>query len=252
MHWRGRQCARMPSVDGAARYYLDGSYWEHRATSDSSYKVNLAFSLLDHSGVKLRRHLRVAEVGCGQGAFLVPLASALESKGVDATMLGLDISPHAIDMANSRAERIQFAVGSAADVPRDLDIIFCMDVVEHVEQPYEFLRSLAGKSTYVILHLPLEHSIGHLLLRKPSASYAEFRHINFYSWETAQVLLSELPFRLVAHQFSAASMETIRIVPGLAKKLTGLVRLGGYRLAPKVAPVVGGGSVLLLLENKDR
>jgi SAM-dependent methyltransferase len=237
--------------DGAARYYTDGSYWAHRKDSDSSYKVRLVLSLLESSGIELSRHFRAVEVGCGQGAFLVPLAHALRERGFAPELLGLDISAKAIEMANARTEGIDFAVGSATEVPSELDLIFLMDVVEHVDQPYDFIRSLACKSRYLVIHLPIEHSIAHLLLRKPTTSHAEFHHIHFYSWETAQLLVAELPFRLVSRQFSAASMETVDLARGFSRRALLLARLVIYRLAPRFAPTLAGGSVLLLLENDN-
>jgi SAM-dependent methyltransferase len=230
--------------------YTSGEYWARHADADSSYKVRLLASLLDAARVSISSGSRLVEVGCGQGAFLLPLASYLHSRGVMAELTGFDISASAIEMAEARAGDldIQFRVGSAENVAA-ADFLFLMDVVEHVENPDRFLRDLDGKSQYIVLHLPVEQSFAHLFLKKPTTSARAFNHLHFYSMETSRLLIDRSPFRVLAHQNSAAQWETVRVVHGAKGKVVEGARLLGYRLAPAWMPMLAGGSVMWLLDG---
>jgi SAM-dependent methyltransferase len=248
---RRRDGYAWPVATDAADPYTSGAYWARHADSDSGYKVRLLLSLLDRANLTMTPGSRLVEVGCGQGAFLLPLAALLRSRGITAELIGLDISPDAIDLARARSAGlgVRFEVGSAADVP-DADFLFLMDVVEHVENPDAFLRELAGKTRYVALHLPVEHSFAHLLLNKPTTTARVFDHVHFYSMETSRLLIERSPFGVVAHQFSAAQWENVRRAEGPADKAVQLARFLGYRLAPTWMPVVAGGSVMWLLDDR--
>lgn len=233
-------------------HYISGDYWKNRENSDSTYKIALLESLIQKYKIVLPSPLKIAEVGCGQGAFLLPLADRLNRKQIEYRLFGYDIAADAIALAQSRnphGDRLSFAVGSAEDIPAQLDAIFCMDVLEHVENPFAFLRSLAGKSTYVILHLPIEQSFGHLLRRCTSTSYQTFQHIHFYSWETARILIDISPFELVGYQFTADAEVSLKVPGSLMTKFLRIIRYFIYKINPNLAAILSGGSVLLLLKN---
>ncbi|MEH1913987.1 class I SAM-dependent methyltransferase [Nostoc sp.] len=235
-------------------HYTSGAYWLEHQNSDSTYKVRLLESLLEKSQLSLSSTLKAAEIGCGQGAFLFPFANYLENQKIQCKLLGYDISSQAILLAKEKnkhsEDTLSFFIGSAENIPDGLDFIFCMDVLEHVENPWELLRSLSSKSKYLILHLPIEQSIGHMLMQSPSHSYKTFRHIHFYSWETAKILFQESPFKLLNYQFTAASNVSLKIAASPMIRLLRLIRYFAYKFNPHLATMLGGGAVLLLLENK--
>jgi 2-polyprenyl-3-methyl-5-hydroxy-6-metoxy-1,4-benzoquinol methylase len=227
--------------------YTSGAYWADRLNSDSTYKVRLLLSLLEAAQIQICDGARLVEVGCGQGAFLIPLAQQLRARNIHAEYTGIDISPDAIALAKSRAKNIHWQVGST-EVVDQADIVFLMDVVEHVENPDLFLRSLVGKTSLVVLHLPIEQSLAHFLLRKATASAREFDHLHFYSAETASLLIKRSPFLPIARQVSAAQWESVRVVLGKAK-VPQAVRVGLYRMAPRLAEMIAGGTTMWVLRD---
>jgi hypothetical protein len=52
-------------------------------------------------------------------------------------------------------------------VPPDATWLLLFDVVEHVTDPYQFLKAVRGRAQYYFIHPPVEQSIGHLLLDRP-------------------------------------------------------------------------------------
>lgn len=233
-------------------YYTQGTFWEGRETIGSSFKLELVLPLLNKYSKLLLNKCKFADLGCGQGSFLLALAKYLDNLKLDYELYGYDISSYAIELAKMVANHkpnIEFHVGSCLDLPDELDIIFIIDVIEHVENPYKLLREIASKTHYVILHLPIEQSISHMFMKKPSSSYELFRHLHFYSWETAKILIHHSPFRIVDYQFSGAAYTSIKITQNL-KKIQNIFRYLLYRVSPPLGSLIGGGPVMLLLERK--
>jgi len=244
------QLPKETEMSQASEHYTKGYYWSQRQDSDSTYKVDLVESLLRKSKVHLSESVKIAEIGCGQGAFLFPFVRYLYKLKIDYQAFGYDISSQAITLAKSRNSdsKLSFFTGSDESVPTGLDIIFCMDVLEHVENPWEMLRGLSLKSKYVIVHLPLEHSIGHLFFSTPLKSYETFKHIHFFSWTTAKLLIKDSPFTLLDYQFTASTDASLKLGGNFLTRTLRFVRYLLYKSNPDLAVTIGGGSVLLLLE----
>jgi SAM-dependent methyltransferase len=240
------------------QHYTGGNYWSNREDSDASYKIDLLDSFLQTINLDLyhvsdKECLTISEIGCGQGAFLFPLANYLTEKQIAFKLTGYDIASQAIELAKSRnkysEKSLSFCVGSSERVAGQQDIIFIMDVLEHVANPILFLEDFKGKSKYLIIHLPIEQSLFHLLFSIPNVSYKTFKHIHFFSWETANILIKETPFSLVNYQFTAASKISLTAPGSLPIRIFRILRYIIYQISPKFASMVMGGSVLLLLEN---
>jgi hypothetical protein len=72
------------------------------------------------------------------------------------------------------------------------DIVMAIDVFEHVEDYFGFLRKLRGKAEYKIFHIPLELSVQSVLR---SSIIIEGRksvgHIHYFTKETALETLKD-------------------------------------------------------------
>lgn len=138
-------------------------------------------------------------------------------------------------------------VGSAGDIEDRFDIIFLMDVVEHVTDPYTFLRSIHRLAPLVVLHIPIEQSLAHSVLSKPRQSYKLFHHVHFFSLETMQLLLEESGYEIVYMQMTAASKEILRFKTSLHEKLMRSIRYCTYKVAPRLSSLLMGGSVMVVM-----
>jgi len=109
----------------------------------------LSLTILD--GVPARR---VLDMGCGKGAFTSLLARP------DREVVGVDVSPTAIEKARERAPEIDFRVGTTDDVeevaPGPFDLIVAMEVLSYVEDWRSAIDTLArlGERLYVSLYIP--------------------------------------------------------------------------------------------------
>ena len=138
----------------ASNIYESGDYLSNNPgwhTEDSSWKVQEIIKMIN------RNHLApssLAEVGCGFGGILAKLSSQMCS--VD-KIIGYDISDYAIEQAKLRYSEhaVEFINKDILDQDVKFDCLLCIDVVEHIENPYEFLRKLKSKSELKIFHFPL-------------------------------------------------------------------------------------------------
>lgn len=241
------------NLSSIERHYSEGLYWQNRRHERSSYKINLLMKLIGDPKSFFHSGFKGAEIGCGNGAYLLPLEHEIDKHIEKFSLVGFDIAPNAIKAAiedNEQDSHIQFLIGSAEDIREKVDCIFLMDVVEHVENPYSFMRKLKGKSKYIIVHLPLEHSFGHIVLGKPTKSYNDFKHIHFFSWETANILFRETGFSVDKFQFTGSVNETLSSLTGPpSTKILRKLRYYLYKCFPTLAINISGGSVMVILRN---
>ena len=128
--------------------YKDGTYLNNNPTwdaEDSEFKANKILQLLNKHNIPLDS---ICEVGCGSGEILVQLSSHLPS---NTKFLGFDISADAINIAKKKeTTQIKFELKDITDVSlnQPFDLVLIMDVIEHVENYFDFLRALTTKSRY--------------------------------------------------------------------------------------------------------
>ena len=83
------------------------------------------------------------DVGCGAGLLAEPLAR------LGATVTGIDATPEVIAVAREHAAAmglaIDYRVGDVQEFEGQLDLITCMEVIEHVADPAAFVRALAKR-----------------------------------------------------------------------------------------------------------
>ena len=78
-----------------------------------------------------------------------------------------DISPQAMQMCNERGnERLHFKLADIRQEDIFFDLILMLDVVEHLENYFSFLRDIKPKSHYKLFHIPLEVSVQGVLQGK--------------------------------------------------------------------------------------
>lgn len=234
-------------------HYTSGTYWESRLDDKSDYKVPLAMRVLSDAGISLSPGVRAVEIGCGDGAFLFPLMRAFQAKVPDFSLTGYDISSLAINRARAAAaakneSRLSFHTGSAGEVRERFDIAFVMDVVEHVTDPFAFLGAVARLAPVIVVHLPIEQSLAHQLMGRPSRSYDAYHHIHFFSIDSMRILLREAGLSIASMRYTAGSPEVLHLTGGWTLQIARRLRYAAYRFVPRVSSLLMGGSVMMALQ----
>jgi len=187
----------------------------------------------------------ICEVGCGVGEILKQLQEQLD----DACQFwGYDISPQAIELAESRAnERLHFKCADfrhAEDV--FFDLLLVMDVIEHLEDYFSFLREIKPKSHYKIFHIPLDLSVQTILRRNGLLKVRQaYGHIHYFSKEIALQLLKDTGYDVLDSFYTAGSLE----LPSheIARNMLKLPRKLLYSMRKDQAVRIFGGFRLLIL-----
>ena len=166
-----------------ARGYTDGSYLDRTGGTwhleDASFKASQILKMLGrHPEVPLRT---VCDIGAGAGGVLHELQHALPG---DSTFVGYDVSPqaHAMSLQLANAE-CQFVQGDAFGDPRWFDLVLVMDVIEHVDDCFAFMRKAKAKGRYKLYHIPLDLNVNTLL--RGVDRWDSVGHLHFFTIETA-------------------------------------------------------------------
>ena len=233
--------------------YIDGEYQQANATwhaEDSPWKARHILKILERNNV-LNGSSTVCEIGCGAGEILAQL---LEQTPPSVKFVGYDISPQAYELAMTRqqGDRLTFQLADllSSDDDTHFDVVLCVDVFEHVENPHEFLRNLRKFAKYFVFHIPLDLSVQSALRRgRLLKDWKDVGHLNFYNRELALHLLEETGYRVVDHQFtsSAISLQTYTPLRAAAR----LPRRIAFKLWPDAAARILGGFSLLVLARGE-
>ncbi len=177
--------------------YTSGAYAAKHPTWDtehSSWKAKQIMRMMARNNIVPKT---ICEVGCGAGEILKQLQEKMDS---DCTFWGYEISPQAFELCKDRAnEKLHFKL---ADIKQEQDIIFdvilLMDVIEHLEDYFSFLREIKAKSRYKILHIPLELALisvlNDSLLIKAREDYG---HIHHFTQKIALQMLKDLGYEVI-------------------------------------------------------
>ena len=194
--------------------YLSGEYFEKHPTwgvEDSLWKAENIIRTLEQNGIQPRT---ICEVGCGAGEILYQLQCKMNPEN---EFYGYDISPQAIELCRNRSnERLHFEL---QDILQEnnvfFDLILLMDVIEHVEDYFSFLRGLKTKSTYKLFHIPLNLSVQAII--RPDALPRVRKicgHIHYFTKELALQVLKELEYEILEWSYTNACAE----LPAKSKK----------------------------------
>jgi hypothetical protein len=147
-----------------------------------------------------RHHLSahtVGEVGCGAGEVLRQLQLQM---GSSCTFSGYDISPQAIELAKSREnQRLHFKRADIFQEPDAyFDLLLILDVVEHVEDYFEFLRRLKPLGRDKVFNFPLDLSFQALLRRDGLMMRRRtYGHLHYFTRDLALQSLADEGYDVV-------------------------------------------------------
>ena len=187
----------------------------------------------------------ICEVGCEVGEVLEFLQKGIQG---DCTLWGYDTSPQAIALCTPRAnERLHFQL---ADLRQEQDVVFdlllVLDLIEHLEDRFDFLRALKSKSQYKIFHMSLDISLQTVLRRNgllyPRDSYG---HISYYTKETALRTLQDAGYEVIDYFYTPKALDLP--TEQLKRKIVRLPRKWLFNTHQDFAVRMLGGFGLLVL-----
>jgi len=148
------------------------------------------------------KYSKVLEVGCNVGNFRQFLSKSCEYWGVEPFQEAANIAK-----AKMNKVLIGFYDHVANEIPDNyFDLVIANDVIEHMEQPWNFLQSIKQKMTanaFIILSIPNVRYFWNLkeLLCKKDWEYKDFgildiTHLRFFTEKSIVRLLNENNFEI--------------------------------------------------------
>lgn len=225
--------------------YINGEYLEKNPTwdvEDSPWKAEHILKIINRNKLSPKS---ICEIGCGAGEILNQLHKKM---GDRCSFTGYEISPQAHriclekEKENLRFELKDFTLESGDKY----DIILLIDIIEHLEDYFTFLKIIKDKSEYKILHVPLEFFA-------LSALYQDFimnqrknvGHLHYFSKETVIQTLSELDYDIIDYFYTPGF--SLGHDYGLKDRLINIPRKYLYPLNNDLTVRIFGGYSLMIL-----
>jgi SAM-dependent methyltransferase len=231
----------MGSTHLAQQRYDDGTYREHNPTwhdEDAGFKGRHVARLLRDNGIQ---PTSICDVGCGTGGVLARLREDFAA----ATLVGWEVSTDAITLARSLHPDIEIRSGDFLESGGTHDLVLALDVIEHVEDYFGFLRALLPHGNRFVFHIPLDLSVLSVARLWPlMKSRVEIGHIHSFLKPTAVAVLQETGYRIEASRYTHIVVDQPTT---LNAKLLRWPRRLGMRISPdRTAQWLGGCSLLVL------
>ena len=227
--------------------YTSGVYMEKNPTwhvEESPWKAQQVLHALDKNHLTPKT---ICEVGCGAGEVLKQLEEHMDQ---ECLFWGYEISPQAFELSRSRAnERLRFQL---SDIRKEkgisFDLILVLDVIEHLEDYFSFLRDIKLKSRYKIFHIPLDLSVQTILRRQALLKVrSSYGHLHYFTKEIAIQILQDSNYKVLDAFYTARATElpSQEFVRNLFRWPRRLLAVLNQDLA---ARTLGGWSLLVLAE----
>jgi cyclopropane fatty-acyl-phospholipid synthase-like methyltransferase len=219
--------------------YLDGQYYQKNPSfhvEDSPWKAAQILKMLGKVGVS---PTTVAEVGCGAGEILVQLSRALPQ----ASLFGYELSPQGYALCRTReTTAVKYFNQEFGDhVGPPFDLVLCIDVFEHVEDYFAFLRHIRAHGRSFLFHIPLDMNAQMVARNIPLKVRHTAGHLHYFSKDTALAALGECGYNTRCWFYTATAIDR----PSNKSRLISIPRRISFRVAPDLtARVLGGFSLM--------
>lgn len=229
-------------------FYTKGKYLSNNPTwdaEDSPWKAKQLFDLFKKNNIKNIK--TITEVGCGSGEIMFNFSKNLNDESVK--YFGFDISPQAIDLANKiKSEKMlgNFSYKILSIPDQQSDILLCVDVFEHIEDEFTFLRNIKDKSKYFLFNIPLDLSVQSLIREHTILSQRKrVGHVNYYTKSLALETLKDTGFEIV--DFTYGEWFRFYKSESIFTTIMNFIRKIFMRINPDLCVKIFGGSSLVVL-----
>lgn len=187
--------------------YRNGEYIKKNPlwhVEESPWKARQIIRIVERNNITPKT---ICEVGCGAGEVLRQLQEIMSEECV---FWGYDISPQAIELCHGRAnQRLNFKL---ADIRKERDVYFdlilVLDVIEHLEDYFSFLRDIKTKCYYSIFHIPLDLSVQTVFRRNALIKRRElYAHIHYFTKEIALQVLKDTGYEILDYFYTPRSID---------------------------------------------
>ena len=225
--------------------YKNGRYLELNPTwhaEDSPWKAKQIFEMIRRNNLQPNS---ICEVGCGAGEILSQLQLLLSGQ---VSFTGYEVSPQAFQLCKGK-EGLHFHLADLLlQDEAYFNIVLAIDVFEHVEDYFSFLRRLRNKGQFKIFHIPLDLSVQAVLRDSPILKQRQsVGHLHYFTKETALAALADTGYEILDHFYTSHCID----LPARSFKnsLAKVPRKIAFELHQDLAVrILGGFSMMVLTQ----
>lgn len=224
--------------------FVTGEYLEkvpHWHTDDSVWKAKCVRQMLQRNRLTPRI---IGEIGCGPGEVLRQLQLNMDPQ---CHFVGYDIAPRAIEL--SRTRQNEHLTCRLADIRKEpnvnFDLLLILDVLEHQENYFSFLRGTKSLAPYKLFHTVLDLSV-QAVLRKENLSKRRqiTEDLHFFTKDTFLQSLQDEDYEIIDWFYVPRSVHR---ASGPARRILQLPRRIFFALNSDFAARLLGGYSLFVL-----
>jgi SAM-dependent methyltransferase len=208
---------------------------------DSPWKAKRVIDILAAAGCKPNS---ICEVGCGAGGVLAELRRFFP----DAELFGYDIAPDTAKFwSRHDSANIHFEVGDFFELnQKHFDVLLMLDVMEHLQDLFDFLKRLIDYARFFVFHIPLDLSAVNVLRERPLIrSRLKAGHIHYFTKGLALSLLEECGYEVLDWRYTGAAFTSPKHT--WKTRLASLPRGLAYSLNKDWGVRLLGGETLMVL-----
>lgn len=221
------------------------TYLKHNPSwhiEDSAWKASYIVKILEKNNLKLST---IVDVGCGIGEVLSKVFTGLKKETV---CEGYDVAEDAYKACLTRQQPgLSYFHGNAFENDKKYDALLMIDVFEHVEDYFSFLRQAAPKATYKVYHIPLDISVYAVIINNFKYVRIPGGHINYYTKDTALASLRETGHEIIDWFYTPGALERNNKGLTLSGKFVNFCRRMLYKVNKDAAAKYFGGFSLMVL-----
>ena len=226
-----------------ADIYKGDAYLEKNPSwhvEESPFKARYILKLLEQNNLS---PARICEVGCGAGEVLKQLQDKM---GPEHEFWGYEISPVAHRLSEPRAnDKLHFVLADPSKEDAFYGLLLVLDVVEHVEDYFGFLRGIRRIAQHTLFHFPLDLSVQAVIRKNGIMKRREMHaHLHYFTKELALQALIDTGYEIQDYFYAPRSNE---IGPSLLQKTFRLPRAVLYAMNRDFAVRLLGGYSFMVL-----
>jgi SAM-dependent methyltransferase len=233
----------MPEI---GEIYNDGSYLRVNSTwheEDSPYKSRLVSQAISRNHLKFET---CADVGCGSGLVTELVAQKFPRAKCD----GFDLSADAAEFWKRRPSRenLSYKREDFVQTGGMYDLVLCLDVFEHVEDFFGFLKLLRQKGRNFIFNVPLDMCVAKLL--SPGLRYAreESGHLHYFNKYTALCSLRDCGYKITDSFIGTTFLNPPR---SIKQAIVMPIRVSSLLLGKNLSSLLFGGASLVVTARSE-
>jgi len=223
----------------AEELYASGDYGRRhdgQDIADAPYKVqDIEPALLAVADAMPGPQLRLADVGCGVGAVLHGAIDRLRvlRPAMGVSGIGFDLDPYVIEVGRKQFPALDLRNKLVESTDGPFDAIMLVDVLEHLENPWEMMRTVRQLARFVIVRQPLLENLSTFRHRNYRGQRLQWGHIAYFSYYSFLDMAEATGWR-PHHLHLAASWELAQNVRERVSPLTRILVRANRALASYV------------------